>query len=112
MRHDGALTTRDYARRFGAGDQLLMLVSLGRPKGGLAAPFGFGVLALLLLPGDAGQQDVLRLMERQPPVAERAQKAAFAAPFGTMYQQRFASADPAAMPISTGFTLAASSFFL
>jgi spore germination cell wall hydrolase CwlJ-like protein len=82
-----------------------MLVSLGRPKGGLAAPFGFGVLALLLLPGDAGQQDAVTLMQRQPTVAERAHKAAFAAPFATMHQQQFASADPAAMPIPTGFTL-------
>ena len=82
-----------------------MLVSLGRPEGGLAAPFGFGVLALLLLPGDAGQQDAVRLMSSQPPLAERTHKAAFAPSFGAMYQQKFASADPAAMPISAGFTL-------
>jgi len=83
-----------------------MLASLGRPKGGLAAPFGFGVLTLLLLPGDIGQQDAAGRMERQLPAAERAQKAAFAAPIGTMHQQRFALADAGSIPIPTGFTLA------
>jgi spore germination cell wall hydrolase CwlJ-like protein len=83
-----------------------MLVSLGRPKGGLAAPFGFGVLTLLLLPSNVGQQDAIGFASRQMPATERAHKAAFAAPFGAVNQQRFALADAASIPIPAGFTLA------
>ena len=83
-----------------------MLVSLRRPKGGLTAPFGFGVLTLLLLPSDVGQQDRVGFAGRQVPAAERAHKATFAAPAGTVTQQRFALADAASIPIPTGFTLA------
>lgn len=82
-----------------------MLASLGRPKGGLAAPFGFGVLTLLLLPINAGRQDVAELTGSAVPATERARKAAFAAPIGAVPQQKFLLADAASMPVPAGFTL-------
>jgi spore germination cell wall hydrolase CwlJ-like protein len=84
-----------------------MLASHGRPKGGLRAPFGFGVLTLLLLPSELGYQDLAGLIARQSPATERAQKAAFASPFGTIHEQKFSLPQPvgASIPSSFGYTL-------
>src|SRR5713101_3456991 len=91
----------------GLGGQLLMLASHGRPKGGLRAPFGFGVLTLLLLPSELGYQDLTGLIARQPQVSERSQKASFVSAFGTIHEQRFSLPEPvgASIPPSLGFTL-------
>ena len=77
------------------------------PKGGLRAPFGFGVLSLLLLPSELGYQDLVGRIAQAPQVSERAQKAASVSAFATIYEQRFSVPDPAgrSMP-SFGFTLA------
>jgi len=84
-----------------------MRASHGRPKGGLRAPFGFGVLTMLLLPSELGYQDLAGRIAHQPQVSERAQKAAFVSAFGTIHEQRFSLPDPVgtSMP-SFGFTLA------
>jgi spore germination cell wall hydrolase CwlJ-like protein len=86
-----------------------MLASRGRPKGALRAPFGFGVLILLLLPSELGYQDLAGLIARQSQISERSQKAAFVvSAFGTIHEQRFSLPQPvgASIPPSLGFTLA------
>jgi hypothetical protein len=69
-----------------------MVASRNRPEGGLGTPFGLGVLMLLLLSSEVGQQDLAALIARQP-VVDRAQKAAFASPFGTIHEAKFSVAD-------------------
>jgi hypothetical protein len=83
-----------------------MLASHGRPKGGLTAPFGFGVLLLLMLPSGIGSQDLVELLARQSPV-ERSQRSLVASPFATIHEQRFSIAQSigAARPSSSGYTL-------
>ncbi len=76
----------------GAGASLLMVASRIRPEGGLGTPFGLGVLMLLLLSSEVGQQDLAALIARQP-VVDRSQKAAFASPFGTIHEAKFSVAD-------------------
>jgi len=76
----------------GAGASLLMVASRNRPEGGLGTPFGLGVLVLLLLSSEIGQQDLAALIARQP-LVDRAQKAAFASPFGTIHEAKFSVAD-------------------
>jgi len=84
-----------------------MLASLGRPKGSLRAPFGFGVLTLLLLPSELGYQELANRIMRQPQISDRAQKAGLVSAFGTIREQKFNLADSigATLP-SFGFTLA------
>jgi len=69
-----------------------MVASRNRPEGGLGTPFGLGVLMLLLLSSEVGQQDLAALIARQP-VVDRSQKAAFASPFGTIHEAKFSVAD-------------------
>jgi spore germination cell wall hydrolase CwlJ-like protein len=85
-----------------------MLALHGRPKGGLRAPFCFGVLTLLLLPSELGYQDLTAALGRQGQLADPAQKAAFVSAFGTIDEQRFTVPDPAgaSIPAPLGFTLA------
>ncbi len=70
-----------------------MATSRDRPEGGLAAPFGLGVLILLLLPSGVGNQDLAALMSRQP-VVDRSKKAAFASAFGTIHDAMFRCRSP------------------
>src|SRR5260370_2489532 len=86
-----------------------MAASRNRPEGGLRAPFGLGVLILLLLTSEVGYQDLAGLLARQQPVIERAQKAAFASPFGTIHETRFNFPQPigAAIPPTLDVTLVA-----
>jgi spore germination cell wall hydrolase CwlJ-like protein len=84
-----------------------MRASHGRPKGSLRAPFGFGVLTLLLLPSELGYQELANRIMRQPQISDRAQKAGLVSAFGTVREPRFNLADATGttMP-SFGFTLA------
>jgi hypothetical protein len=86
-----------------------MAASRNRPKGGLRAPFGLGVLTLLLLPSEVGHQDLASRILRQQPVVERSQKAAFASPFGTIHEARFIIPQPVGtvIPPLPDYTLAA-----
>ena len=68
-----------------------MVASRIRPEGGLGTPFGLGVMMLLLLSSEVGQQDLAALIARQP-VVDRSQKAAFASPFGTIHEAKFSVA--------------------
>lgn len=84
-----------------------MLGSWGGPKGGFKAPFGLGVLIVLMLPSGLGRQDLAALIVPQPVPAERSQRASLPAPFNTMYEQRLGLAEPvgASIPVSLGYTL-------
>jgi hypothetical protein len=90
----------------GAGASLLMVASRNRPEGGLGTPFGLGVMMLLLLSGEVGQQDLAALIARQP-VVDRSQKAAFASPFGTIHEAKFSVADATgdSIPLPLDFKL-------
>ena len=91
-----------------------MVASRNRSEGGLKAPFGLGVLMLLLLPGEVGYQDLAALISRQPPLMERpqperTQRAALTSPFGTIHAAKLDLPRPvgAAIPQSYGYALAA-----
>src|SRR6516164_513865 len=95
-----------WLRFAGAGASLLMVASRNRPEGGVGTPFGLGVLMLLLLSSEVGQQDLAALIARQP-VVDRAQKAAFASPFGTVHEAKFSVADATgdSIPLPLDFKL-------
>jgi hypothetical protein len=90
----------------GAGASLLMVASRNRPEGGLGTPFGLAILMLLLLSSEVGQQDLAALIARQP-VVDRAQKAAFASPFGTIHEAKYSVADATgdSIPLPLDFKL-------
>ena len=58
------------------------------------APFGFGVLALTLLPSSIGLQDLAALLANQPGVAARAHSHIIASPFGTIHAATFSMPSP------------------
>jgi Cell Wall Hydrolase len=80
-----------------------MVASRNRSEGGLKAPFGLGVLMLLLLPGEVGYQDLAALIARQPPLVERTQKAAFASSFGTIHAAKLDMPRPVGATISQSY---------
>ena len=92
----------------GAGASLLMIASRNRPEGALQTPFGLGVMMLLLLTSEVGDQDLATFIGRQP-VVDRTQKTAFASTFGTIHEAKFSIPQPvgASIPPSFGYTLAA-----
>ena len=75
-----------------------MATSRERPEGGLAAPLSLGVLLLLMLPSEVGDQDLAALLARQPAV-DRAKKTAFASASGNTQDAKFS------MPQSFGATI-------
>jgi Cell Wall Hydrolase len=76
-----------------------MVASRNRPEGGLQAPFGLGILMLLLLTSEVGHLDLAAVLTRQP-VVDRTQKASFASPFGTVHEAKFsAPQQPASIPL-------------
>src|SRR5262249_60912049 len=87
----------------GAGASLLMVASRKGSKGGLQAPFGLGVVMLLLLPSEVAYEHLAELGARAP-IVDRAQKTAFASAAGTIHAVRFAAAQPVGASI---YTLAA-----
>ena len=91
-----------------------MVASHDRREGGLKAPFGLGILMLLLLPSEVGYQDLAALIARAPPIVaraqnvDRAQKGALASTFGTIHQAKLSMPRPvgAMIPPTLGYTLA------
>src|SRR5262249_43352143 len=85
-----------------------MVALRDRWEGDLKRPFRLGILMLLLLPREAGYQDLAALISREPPATERAQKASFTSPFGTIHQAKLSMPQPAGttVPPSFGYTLA------
>jgi hypothetical protein len=84
-----------------------MVASRNGWKDDLKRPFRLGILMLLLLPSEVGYQDLAALISRQPPATERAQKAAFTSPFGTIHQAKLSMPQPVGttVPPSFGYTL-------
>jgi spore germination cell wall hydrolase CwlJ-like protein len=84
-----------------------MVASSNGWKGDLKRPFRLGILMLLLLPSEVGYQDLAWLISRQPPATERAQKAAFTSPFGTIHQTKLNMPQPVGttVPPSFGYAL-------
>src|SRR6478735_2608123 len=81
-----------------------MVALRNRPKGGLAAPFGLGILTLILFPGVIGHQELTALVV--PQAVERVH--AIASPFGTIHAARFSLPRPLrdAMPAPLSTVLA------
>jgi spore germination cell wall hydrolase CwlJ-like protein len=92
----------------GAGASLLMVASRKGSKGGLQAPFGLGVVMLLLLPSEVAYEHLADLGARAP-IVDRSQKTAFASAADILHSVRLASAQPvgASIPPPAGYTLAA-----
>jgi spore germination cell wall hydrolase CwlJ-like protein len=86
-----------------------MVVSRNRWEGDLKRPLRLGIMMLLLLPSEVGYQDLAALISRQPPATERAQKASFTSPFGTIHQAKLSMPQPVGttVPPSFGYTLVA-----
>jgi len=84
-----------------------MVALRNRPKGGLAAPFGLGILAFVLIPSEIGSQELAALIARQPGVVERAPHRTTST-FGTIHAANFNMPRPisAAMPVSLSYALA------
>src|SRR5438093_3183650 len=84
-----------------------MVASRNSPKGGRQPPFGLGILMVLLLTSEVGQGDLAAVTARQP-IVNRSQKAAFAAPFGTIHEAKFTppqQPDGISMPLQLDYQL-------
>jgi hypothetical protein len=104
LRHHVALCRREDALRF-AGAGAWMVASRNRPEGGLQAPFGLGILMLLLLTSEVGDQDLAAVLSRQP-IVDRSQKTAFASPLGTVHEANFSKPqEPASIPLPLDYQL-------
>ena len=85
-----------------------MVALRNRPKGGVAAPFGLGVLIFALIPSEIGHQELTALIARQPAVAERSSSRVPVSPFGIVQAAAYNMPRPvsAAMPASLSYALA------
>src|SRR5262249_1235492 len=87
--------------------QAWMVASRNGPKGGLEAPFGLGILILLLLTGEIGPQDLAAVIARRP-IRRPAPKAAFASRFGPVHEANFSAPRPpagASIPLPLDYQL-------
>jgi Cell Wall Hydrolase len=104
LRHHVALWRLEDGSRF-AGAGAWMVASRNRPEGGLQAPFGLGILMLLLLTSEVGDQDLAAVLSRQP-IVDRSQKTAFASPLGTVHEANFSEPqEPASIPLPLDYQL-------
>jgi spore germination cell wall hydrolase CwlJ-like protein len=72
-----------------------MVASHKRPKGfRKCGPFGLSVLAMILVPRQAGYQDLVALMAQQTEVPQRARAHLLASPFGTIHAATFSFPQP------------------
>src|SRR4051794_8105296 len=85
-----------------------MVASRHRPKGGRAAPFGFSVLAFLVMPTAIGSQELAALIARQPVAAQRPAMRAGASPFHIIQASALDLPNPTgmAMPMAMNYVLA------
>jgi hypothetical protein len=107
LRHHAAFCRWEDGLRLQGRGQAWMVASRNGPKGGLQAPFGLGILTLLLLTGEVGHQDLAAVIAREP-IVDRLQKAAFASPFGTVHEAKFSapqSSAGASIPLPLDYQL-------
>jgi len=78
------------------------------PKGGFAAPFGLGIVAIVLMPREVGYQELAALIARQVPVVERSQGGSFVSPLGPIQVASLTLPQPVgtALPPSLNYALA------
>ena len=78
------------------------------PKGGFAAPFGLGIVAIVLMPREVGYQELAALIARQVPVVERSQGGSFVSPLGPVQVASLTLPQPVgtALPPSLNYALA------
>ena len=79
-----------------------------RPKGGLGAPLGLGILALLLIAGEIGYLQLIALLARQPGLTAHGQVGAIASTLGTVRVASLSMPEPlgAGAPSGLGYMLA------
>jgi len=79
-----------------------------RPKGGLGAPLGLGILALLLMAGEIGYLQLIASLARQPGLSSHGQVGAVASTLGTVRVASLSMPEPlgAAAPGGLGYMLA------
>lgn len=82
-----------------------MGVSRNGPKG-LAAPFGLGMVAFVLMPSEIGYQELATLIARQIPVADRGQSVDLASPFGTIHAATLTLPQPVGTALPFDYVLA------
>jgi spore germination cell wall hydrolase CwlJ-like protein len=87
---------------------VLMVVLRHRPKVGLAATFGLGILTFTLAPSEIGSQELAALIARAPAAAERVQVRAVASPFYTIQPAalNLPNRMAMAMPVAMNYALA------
>ena len=83
-----------------------MGVSRNGPGGGFVAPFGLGIVALVLIPKEVGYQELAALIARQVPLVERS--ASLVSPLGPVQVASLTLPQPVAtaLPPSLHYTLA------
>jgi len=77
------------------------------PKGGFVAPFGLGIVALVLIPQEVGYQELAALIARQVPVVERNQGGNFVSSLGPIQVASLTLPQPVgtALPPSLNYAL-------
>src|SRR5215212_3638672 len=97
---------QEYALRRLACVSVSMIALRNRPKGGFAAPFGLGILALPLIAAATGHQELAGPIGRQPAVTTQ-HDSSVASPSGTIHPANFTTSEPVtAVPASLSYTLA------
>src|SRR5262245_13930128 len=84
-----------------------MGVSRNRSSGGFVAPFGLGIVALVLIPREVGYQELAALIARQAPVVERSQGGTFVSSLGPIQVASLSLPQPVAtaLPPSLNYAL-------
>ena len=84
-----------------------MGVSRNRSSGGFVAPFGLGIVALVLIPREVGYQELAALIARQVPVVERSQGGNFVSSLGPIQVASLTLPQPVgtALPPSLNYAL-------
>src|SRR5262245_20531544 len=84
-----------------------MGLSRNGPRGGFVAPFGLGIVALVLIPREVGYQELAALIARQVPVVERRMGGNFASSLGPVQVASLTLPQPVgtALPPSLNYAL-------
>jgi hypothetical protein len=84
-----------------------MGLSRNGPRGGFVAPFGLGIVALVLIPREVGYQELAALIARQVPVVERSLGGNFVSSLGPIQVASLTLPQPVgtALPPSLSYAL-------